>query len=134
MNALPDPSLNIVLTGFMGTGKTSVGRAVAARLGRPFLDMDVEIEARAGKTISTIFFQDGEATFRRMEAELCREWSARQVGAPAPVIATGGGALVNAAYGAENRRRMIASGPVFCLSCDVDVLLRRHLHSRKIPV
>jgi shikimate kinase/3-dehydroquinate synthase len=134
MNALPDPSLNIVLTGFMGTGKTSVGRVVAARLGRPFLDMDVEIEARAGKTISAIFAEDGEAVFRRMEAELCRELSARQADAPAPVIATGGGALVNAAYGAENRRRMIASGPVFCLSCDVDVLLSRLAPAQDRPL
>ena len=83
--------INVVLTGFMGTGKSSVGRAVA-RLGRPFVDMDVEIEPRAGKTISAIFEEEGEAAFRRMEADLCRELSPRQ----GLVVATGGGALVDA--------------------------------------
>ena len=84
---------NLVLTGFMGTGKTSVGRQVAQRLGRPFVDMDVEIEARTGKSIPRIFAEDGEATFRRIESSLCQELGA-QVGL---VIATGGGALVDPA-------------------------------------
>lgn len=111
------PRVNIVLTGFMGTGKTSVGREVARRLGRPFVDMDVEIEARAGKSISALFAGEGEAAFRQMEDRLCRELSAQQ----GLVIATGGGALVKP----DNRRRMIASGPAFCLTCDVDEILRR---------
>jgi 3-dehydroquinate synthase len=62
---------NVVLTGFMGTGKTTVGRAVARRLGRPFVDMDAAIEAQAGKSIPRIFAEDGEAAFRRIEARLC---------------------------------------------------------------
>ena len=61
---------NLVLTGFMGTGKTSVGRKVARRLGRPFVDMDAEIEARAGKPISRIFEEDGEPVFRVLESEI----------------------------------------------------------------
>ena len=134
MNALPDPSLNIVLTGFMGTGKSSVGRAVAARLGRPFVDMDVEIEARAGKTLSAIFAEEGEPAFRQMEADLCRELSARQASAPAPVIATGGGALVNDLYGAQNRRRMMAPGPVFCLTADIDTILQRLAQAEDRPL
>jgi len=121
MNIQPDPSLNLTLTGFMGTGKTSVGREVAARLGRPFLDMDVEIEARAGKTISQLFADEGEALFRQMEADLCRELSAQQ----GLVIATGGGALVHAVHGPENLRRLTASGPVICLSCGADEIVRR---------
>ena len=111
------PTANIVLTGFMGTGKTSVGREVARRLQRPFVDMDVEIEARANKPISAIFAEEGEAAFRQMEAQLCHELSMQH----GLVIATGGGALVNP----RNRQRMMASGPVFCLVCDVDETLRR---------
>jgi 3-dehydroquinate synthase len=122
--------LNIVLTGFMGTGKSSVGRGVAARLGRPFVDMDAEIEARAGKTISELFADQGEAAFRRMEADLCRELSARQ----GLVIATGGGALVHATYGAQNLRRLMASGPVLCLSCQADEIVERLAAAQDRPL
>ena len=108
---------NVVVTGFMGTGKTAIGREVARRLGRPFVDMDAEIEARAGKSISRIFAEDGEAAFREMEAVLCRELSTRQ----GLVIATGGGTLVNPL----NRALMMRSGVVICLTCDVDEILRR---------
>ncbi len=108
---------NIVLTGFMGTGKTAVGREVARRLGRPFVDMDAEIEARAGKSIPRIFVEDGEAAFRHMEAALCEELSARA----GQVIATGGGTLVDPA----NRALMTGSGLTVCLTCDVAEILRR---------
>lgn len=108
---------NVVVTGFMGTGKTTVGREVARRLGRPFMDMDAEIEARAGKSIPCICAEDGEAAFRQMEAALCEELSVRQ----GLVIATGGGALVNPV----NRVRMMESGTVVCLTCNVDEILRR---------
>ncbi len=57
---------NLVLTGFMGTGKTAVGREVARRLDRPFIDMDTEIEVRSGKPISRIFEEDGEPAFREI--------------------------------------------------------------------
>jgi len=84
-------SPNLVITGFMGTGKTRVAREVARRLGYPFVDMDAEIEARAGKPIPRLFAEDGEAAFRHMEAALCVE-----LGSPSGrVIATGGGALVD---------------------------------------
>jgi len=56
---------NLIITGFMGTGKTAVGREVARRLGRPFVDMDAEIEARANKSVPRIFAEDGEAAFRQ---------------------------------------------------------------------
>jgi shikimate kinase/3-dehydroquinate synthase len=113
----PPPTMNIVLTGFMGTGKTSVGREVARRLGRPFVDMDDEIVARAGKPIAEIFQDEGEAAFRALEAEVCRELSEQH----GLVIATGGGALVDP----KNRRYMIASGPVFCLGCSSEGILER---------
>jgi shikimate kinase/3-dehydroquinate synthase len=108
---------NLVLTGFMGTGKTRVGREVAHRLNRPFVDMDSEIEARAKKSIPRIFAEDGEAAFRQMEAALCTELGS-QVGL---VIASGGGALVDPA----NRAVMMRTGTVVCLTCDGDEILRR---------
>jgi 3-dehydroquinate synthase len=101
----------------MGTGKTTVGQEVARRLGRPFVDMDAEIETRAGKSIPQIFAEDGEAAFRQIETALCEELSARQ----GVVIATGGGALVNPA----NRALMLKSSTVVCLNCEVDEILRR---------
>ena len=101
----------------MGTGKTTVGREVARRMGRPFVDMDAEIEAQAGKSIPRIFAEDGEEAFRHKEAALCEELSAQQ----GLVIATGGGAMVDPA----NRALMIKSGAVVCLICDVDEILRR---------
>ena len=110
----------------MGTGKTSVGREVARRMGRPFVDMDVEIEARAGKPISRLFAEEGEAAFRDLEARLCREVSWRR----GLVIATGGGALVDP----QNRRAMIASGPVFCLTCSVDEIVRRLAAAQDRPL
>jgi shikimate kinase/3-dehydroquinate synthase len=111
------PSKNIVLTGFMGTGKTSVGHTVAERLGYEFVDMDSMIEARAGKPIARIFAEDGELAFRQMEVALCGELCARE----GLAIATGGGALVNP----NNRARMMASGTVVCLTCSIDEILRR---------
>lgn len=108
---------NLVLAGFMATGKTSVGRAVALRLGRPFVDMDEEIEARTGKTISRIFAEDGEAAFRTLETALCRELSARQ----GVVVATGGGALVDPA----NRACFAASSTLVCLQASIEALSSR---------
>ena len=67
-----DSPRNLILTGFMATGKTRVGRIVAQQLGRPFLDMDAEIEARAGKTIPRIFAEEGEAVFGRQRPTSAR--------------------------------------------------------------
>jgi 3-dehydroquinate synthase len=124
-----DGVFNIVLTGFMGTGKTTVGRAVARRLGCSFVDMDVEIAAQAGKAIPRIFAEDGEAAFRRIEAQLCetlahldrRNISATFGGHKGLVIATGGGALVDPV----NRALMMKRGLVICLTCSVDEILSR---------
>ncbi|NLD73170.1 MAG: dephospho-CoA kinase, partial [Chloroflexi bacterium] len=100
---------NIIITGFMGTGKSVVARAVAERLGRPLVDMDAVIAERAGKSIPEVFSQHGEATFRHYERLLCEEL-AQQRGL---VIATGGGALVDA----ENRRLLGSGGLLICLDC-----------------
>ena len=108
---------NLVITGFMGTGKSMVARKVAQELGRPFVDMDAVIEARAGKPILRIFAEDGKPAFRKMEAALCRELS-QQDGL---VIATGGGALV----APENRARMLKGHTMICLHAEPEDILRR---------
>lgn len=82
---------HLVLIGLPGAGKSSLGRAVARRLDRPFLDFDVEIERRSGYTIAQIFAQQGEAAFRQMEVDLTREL----VAAPPMVLAPGGGWVTN---------------------------------------
>lgn len=108
---------NIILTGFMGTGKTSVGREVAERLGRPFVDLDDLIVARAGKSIPAIFAQDGEAAFRALEAALCRE-----MGRPAGIVlAVGGGAVVDPA----NRAALATGGTLICLDATPEAILNR---------
>ncbi len=111
------PEQNLILTGFMGTGKTTVGQLLAQRLGRPFVDMDAQLEALFGKPIPQIFAEEGEETFRAAEARLCQELS-RQQGL---VIATGGGALMDPA----SREALARSGPIVCLTAKVDTLLER---------
>jgi len=66
---------NLILTGFMGTGKTTVGQLIAQRLGRQFVDTDQWIEERAGKSVAAIFAEDGEDRFRAWEAEACEALS-----------------------------------------------------------
>ncbi|MGB2982336.1 MAG: 3-dehydroquinate synthase [Candidatus Bipolaricaulia bacterium] len=112
-----DSRPNLVVTGFMGVGKSKVGASVADRLGRPFVDMDREIESRVCKSIADIFAQDGEDAFRNLEAEVCREVSDRD----GVVIATGGGTFVDP----ENRDRLLQSGTVVCLTCEPEELARR---------
>jgi len=108
---------NLVITGFMGTGKTTLGRRVAQQLGRPFVDMDAEIEAQAGKSVARIFSEDGEGAFREREAALCKVLAAQE----GLVVATGGGALVNP----ESRAALSQSGTVVCLTCDADEIVER---------
>ena len=108
---------NIILTGFMGTGKTTIGRLMAERLRREFVDMDAVIEERTGKSIPQIFQEDGEEAFRALERELCRELAARS----GLVIATGGGALVSQ----ENRAILGATGDIICLRATPDAIMAR---------
>ena len=108
---------HIILTGFMGTGKTEVGRRLARALGRAFVDTDRLIEAKAGRTVATIFADEGEAGFRALEREAVAEACAL----PAAVIATGGGALIDP----ENRRRLAAAGPIVCLTASPEEILKR---------
>ncbi len=108
---------NIILVGFMGTGKSATGRLVAKQLKREFVDMDSVIEERTGKKISDIFAQDGEAYFRSLERGLVQELSARDN----LVIATGGGMVLNA----DNIRDFSQTGVVICLHADPDTILQR---------
>ncbi len=108
----------LVLTGFMASGKSAVGRVLAARLGCRFVDSDHEIAARAGKSIAQIFDDHGEAAFRRLEREVIASLAA----APEPsVIATGGGALVDDA----NFRALSEVATVVCLWARPEVIARR---------
>ena len=111
------PPRIIVLTGFMGTGKSTVGQIVAERLGWPFVDTDAWIERDTGQPIPQIFAQHGEAAFRRMERNAC----ARAAQLERHVVATGGGSLL----GAETRAAFLACGLVVCLRADLDTILRR---------
>ena len=87
----PSTQPNLILTGFMGTGKSSVGRLLARRLKRPFVDTDKEIEKRVRRKIKDIFAEEGEAAFRALERRCVEEWLP-EAGA---VVATGGGILTS---------------------------------------
>lgn len=108
---------NIVLTGFMGTGKSTVGKLVAEALQLPFVDTDEAIVQRAGKPIAAIFADDGEAAFRLLERRVCRFYA----GQPGYVIATGGGMLVDP----TNLKVMQASGLVICLVASPETIRAR---------
>ena len=82
---------NIALIGFMGTGKTMVGKALAKKLNRQFIELDSMIEQKVGKPITDIFEQDGESTFRELEIDVTREVSLQEN----VVIAGGGGIVLN---------------------------------------
>jgi shikimate kinase len=107
----------VILTGFMATGKTEVGRRLARRLGRPFVDVDGLVEASAGRTVAAIFASEGEVRFRELERaavmEACR--------VPEAVVATGGGTMLDP----ENRRRLAAAGPIVCLAAPAEEIVRR---------
>lgn len=108
---------HVILTGFMATGKSEVGRRLARKLGRPFVDTDDLIEATAGRSVAEIFAADGEGRFRALEREAVEQ----ACGVPDAVVATGGGTLLDM----ENRRRLAAAGPIICLSATPDDILRR---------
>lgn len=108
---------NIVLTGFMGTGKTVTGRALAARTGMELVDMDSLIEQRQGKTIPEIFAQDGEPAFRALERELVQELAQRD----GLIISTGGGIVLNP----DNIADFEKNGLVVCLTAAPETIFQR---------
>ena len=121
-----EASRNIYLVGLMVAGKTTVGRQLARRLGRAFLDSDHEIVERTGVPVSTIFEIEGEEGFRRREAQTIAELTTM----PGIVLATGGGAVLNP----ENRRHLRASGWVVYLNVPPALLYERTRHDRNRPL
>lgn len=108
---------NIILTGFMGTGKTSVGKRLAKELNLKFIDTDVLIEKEAGICINEIFARFGEAYFRRLESKVINEVSSDEN----MIIATGGGAVINP----TNLLVLKKNGMLICLTASIDVILSR---------
>jgi 3-dehydroquinate synthase len=117
---------NIFLVGLMGAGKTTVGRALAKRLNKRFIDSDHEIEERTGATIPLIFEIEGEASFRQREAEVIRDLTAQQD----IVLATGGGAVLNA----ESRAYLKSRGTVIYLRASVNSIVQRTSHDKNRPL
>jgi shikimate kinase len=117
---------NIVLVGFMGSGKTTVGRLIAEKTGMPLIDMDTLIEERAGKTINEIFADEGEAHFRSLERALVRELAATE----GNIISTGGGIVLNPANIADFEN----TGLVVCLLVDAETVLDRVRHDTTRPL
>jgi shikimate kinase len=115
---------HVVLIGMMGSGKTTIGRILARRLNRAFLDTDREIERRTGQTVSQIFALQGEAAFREQETELLRDlldWPR------STVIATGGGIVVRE----RNLDLLKQLGIVVWLTMSPDSLVERLRYSRR---
>lgn len=117
---------NVYLVGLMGAGKTSVGRLLAKRLHKTFLDSDHEIEARTGVKIPVIFEIEGEAGFRRREASVVQELVAQND----LVLATGGGAMLDP----QNRSALHGSGTVIYLRAAPSELYVRTRHDRNRPL
>lgn len=115
-----EDELNIILTGFMGTGKSTVGRLLARELNLRFLDLDDVIEKEAGMPISEIFKAHGEARFRGMESDIVKRLVSGEFG-KGVVVATGGGVVVNPG----NRERLKAWGTLVCLRASLDEIVRR---------
>jgi len=117
---------NIILTGFMGVGKTSVGTQLAMDLGYVFVDTDKLIEADQHMAITTIFAKYGEPYFREIEARIVREVTARE----SQVVSTGGGAVI----WDMNRAAFKQAGLVVCLSARPEIIFDRIKHETHRPL
>ncbi len=127
MSRNPSPQkVNLYLIGFMGVGKSAVGRGVAQALGYRFIDSDRAIERKAGKQITRIFSEDGEPAFRQMEREFIED------GHPATgcVVACGGGLPTIEGM----REKLLARGVVVCLFASEDTILERTSRNKKRPL
>ena len=117
---------NLALAGFMGCGKSTIGRQVAAELGFTFVDTDEAIIDRAGMPITEIFSTEGEAAFRQLEREVIAELASRT----SLVIATGGGAIVDP----ENLASLKTHSLVICLWASAETIHRRTQHQTHRPL
>jgi len=117
---------NLALIGFMGTGKSSVGRLASAQLGYPLVDTDETIERRAGRSITKIFAEDGEAAFRNIERELVAEMT----GWRKKVISTGGGLAANGANIASLKQHAL----IVCLWATPEAIWERVRHQAHRPL
>jgi len=108
---------SIALIGFMGTGKTAVGKALAEKLGKEFFELDLLIKKKSGKTIPAIFKEDGEISFREFEIEVVKEVSQQRNA----VIACGGGVILNKI----NIDRLRKEAVIVYLTASPRVILRR---------
>ena len=115
---------NIIITGFMGTGKTTVGKLLATKLGYDFVDTDELIVARSGQTVEEIFQEKGEEAFREMEAAVATELGGKE----GLVIATGGSMMLDPA----NAAALSKGGRVFCLVAGPEEILERLAHDPEI--
>ena len=117
---------NIFVVGLMGSGKTTIGRILARKLGKTFIDSDHEIERRTGATIPWIFEIEGEQSFRRREADVIRDLTGQE----GIVLATGGGAILNA----ESRAYLKQRGTVVYLRASVGSIMARTAHDKNRPL
>lgn len=118
--------LNVYLVGFMGTGKTTIGRELAKTMGRKFVDVDLELEKRLGMTVNEVFEAHGEPYFRAQEKDLAMELAARGN----RVVATGGGTILDQ----EIFQRFEESGLLICLYTERDNLVSRLKRTDKRPL
>ena len=119
-------SPNIVLVGFMGTGKTSIGRRLSSQLRMRYVDTDDIVERDSGRRISDIFAEDGEPAFRELESEAVRKVSKLHN----HVISTGGGVVLREVNMTELKR----NGIVFCLTATAEEIYRRVGHQAHRPL
>ena len=117
---------NIVLVGFMGTGKTSIGRRLSMQLRMRYVDTDDVIERDSGRRISDIFSEDGEPVFRELESEAVRKVSKLEN----HIISTGGGVVLKEANMVELRR----NGIIFCLTATAEEIYQRVRHQSHRPL
>ncbi len=118
--------VNLYLVGFMGTGKTTIGRVVAQKLGFALLDSDHEIERQQGRTIADIFAGDGETAFRALERQFVEGGHPTQ----RMVVSCGGGLVVQPGM----LERLQAHGVVVCLHASIETILARTLRHRHRPL
>ena len=117
---------SVAMVGMMGAGKTAVGRAVAARLGVPFLDSDAELEAAANLTIPEIFQRDGEPFFRKRETEVIERLLTQE----RCILSTGGGAFL----AGVNQRNITQHGVSLWLDAELSLLWQRVRHKNTRPL